>query len=934
MKSKTRAHHRNSYRRTVKRRMKDQSKSEPTPSLFDRMLDGMYRSTHEGRFVDVNPAFVKMFGYSSKQEMLDIVDIKSALYFSPEERGSHILDTGMDEVEAYRMRRKDGSEIWVEDHGRYVHDEFGNVIYHEGILRDITERKRAEEALRDSEARYRVLFDNANDALHFHDEEGRFLDVNQVACERLGYSREELLKMSLNDINSPEAAALIPKRLQEIRERGHSVFEAREVRRDGSTFPVEVSVRPFSYKGKSAILGISRDITERKLAEEASTRLAAIVESSDDAIIGKTLDGTITSWNRGAERLYEYSKEEVVGKPISILVPPDQPDDVKMILERVVRGEPVEHYETKRIRRDGTIIDVSLTVSPIKDHDGRTLGAATIARDTTERKQMEHRLRSLHEHALRLASAEGISEIAKHTLDAMEFTLGFDNADFWMVRDGSISLQDSRGTLFQVTELHIDGPGVIAKAATTKSTMRISDARKESTFLDDPITSASGKVLHMLSEMAVPVLVSNETVAILNVENTGINAFTEHDQMLLETLASHVASALNRLRQQDQLRRYSEHLEELVEGRTKELRSAREQLEYVLSTNPAVVFLEKPLPDRSNWVSTFVSKSALAVFGFEPENLLYESGLKFWESRVPAQDLSNYKDQVQSLWRDGHHAFEYRFLHTDGTYRWIREEQRILRDTAGRVLEGVGVAIDITERKKLEDELAKSQRLATIGETAAMVGHDLRNPLQAMTSALYVAKELIGSPKEEDKEEAVELLGRLDEQVNYMDKIVSDLQNYSGPVTAEPVEIDLPDLIKDVLSNVRAPSNVETIFLSAEDVVRVIADPVLMRRVIINLVTNAVQAMPNGGRLTVTSAKGPNTLSVAVQDTGVGIAPETLEHMFTPFFTKKSKGQGLGLAVCKRLVEAQGGTIRVESKLGKGSIFTVTIPMKGTRGAT
>ncbi|MDP1547428.1 MAG: PAS domain S-box protein [Anaerolineales bacterium] len=119
-------------------------------SLFDNMMDGIYRSTHEGRFVDVNPAMVKMFGYSSKEEMLHI-DIKQELYFAPEERGSHILDTGRQETEVYRMRRKDGSEIWVEDHGYYVHDAQGNIIYHEGMLRDVTERVKAEEAIRDSE---------------------------------------------------------------------------------------------------------------------------------------------------------------------------------------------------------------------------------------------------------------------------------------------------------------------------------------------------------------------------------------------------------------------------------------------------------------------------------------------------------------------------------------------------------------------------------------------------------------------------------------------------------------------------------------------------------------------------------------------------------------------------------------------------------------
>ena len=115
-------------------------------SLFDYMMDGIYRSTHDGRFVDVNPAMVKMFGYSSREELLN-VDIKKELYFSPEERGSHILDTGMEEIEVYRMRRKDGTEIWVEDHGYYIHDEQGNIKFHAGMLRDVTERVKVEEAL-------------------------------------------------------------------------------------------------------------------------------------------------------------------------------------------------------------------------------------------------------------------------------------------------------------------------------------------------------------------------------------------------------------------------------------------------------------------------------------------------------------------------------------------------------------------------------------------------------------------------------------------------------------------------------------------------------------------------------------------------------------------------------------------------------------------
>jgi len=178
------------------------------------------------------------------------------------------------------------------------------------------------------------------------------------------------------------------------------------------------------------------------------------------------------------------------------------------------------------------------------------------------------------------------------------------------------------------------------------------------------------------------------------------------------------------------------------------------------------------------------------------------------------------------------------------------------------------------------------------------------------------------------------LLEKLDMQVNYMDKIISDLQNYSGPVKPELVETDLTSLVKEILPSVSIPKSIDAVVVSPEATVMVEADPMLMRRVIVNLLTNAVQAMPEGGKLTVTLATQPNALSMSVQDTGEGIASENLSKMFTPFFTKKAKGQGLGLAVCKRLVDAQGGTITVLSLPGNGSTFTVTLPLKRESGGS
>jgi two-component system sensor histidine kinase AtoS len=272
---------------------------------------------------------------------------------------------------------------------------------------------------------------------------------------------------------------------------------------------------------------------------------------------------------------------------------------------------------------------------------------------------------------------------------------------------------------------------------------------------------------------------------------------------------------------------------------------------------------------------------------------------------------------------------EYTVLRKDGsTFPGIVYAAAVMREN--RAVGVRGIVVDITERKRLEAQLSEAQRLAAIGETAAMVGHDLRNPLQATTGTLYLARKLLKSEKAQERKKAVELLYTLDDQISYMDKIVSDLQSYAAPVAVEPVETNLSDLIQDTVSSTKIPENIEVTVFVPVDLARATVDPVLLKQVLTNLTINAVQAMPEGGKLFIECSKEDKSLSVTVRDTGEGVAPENLEKIFNPFFTTKAKGQGLGLAVCKRLVEAQNGTITLKTELGKGSTFTIKIPMNRT----
>ena len=214
------------------------------------------------------------------------------------------------------------------------------------------------------------------------------------------------------------------------------------------------------------------------------------------------------------------------------------------------------------------------------------------------------------------------------------------------------------------------------------------------------------------------------------------------------------------------------------------------------------------------------------------------------------------------------------------------------------------------------------------------VGHDLRNPLQATTTTLYLAKELLGSGRTEGRNEALQLLQELDDQVYYMDKIVSDLQDYARPVDAELIETNVGKLVDRTVSIVKVPANVRVSLNLQEPLSSVMVSPFMLKRVLTNLVTNAIQAMPKGGKLTIAASEMQDSVTISVSDNGEGIPKENLVKLFNPFFTTKAKGQGLGLAVCKRLIEAQGGSITVTSEEGKGSTFTIKVPTTRTAGTT
>ncbi len=257
------------------------------------------------------------------------------------------------------------------------------------------EREQAQLALRHSEERYRAIVETANEGVWLIDHDGRTVYANSRLAGMLGVSQEEMRRANVHDFCFPEDALRAGERIEANLEGRFEQFDFRFRRRDGTELLTLACTSPMRDGAGRVVgvLGMFSDVTERKKAEEAVHRLAAIVESSDDAIIGKTLDGIIQSWNSAAERIYGYTAEEAAGRSMTMLLPPDRPDEERLILERLNRGERLDHFETVRVRKDGRTIDVSMTVSPIRDKEGRIIGASSVTRDITERRRFEEQLR-------------------------------------------------------------------------------------------------------------------------------------------------------------------------------------------------------------------------------------------------------------------------------------------------------------------------------------------------------------------------------------------------------------------------------------------------------------------------------------------------------------------------------------------------------------
>ena len=386
--------------------------------VLDATSDAIVIVDHEGRVVLANSQIERLFGYAREELIGKLVEVLVPQRFHKvyaarrvdffDDPGARPMGTGL---ELYGLR-KDNREFPAEISLSLLRTEEDILI--SSAIRDITERKNADE-------KFLTLLESTLDAMVIIGSDGRIVLMNTQTETLFGYGRNELLGQPVE--------ILVPDRLRGThpQHRAHyfsspkrrsmgSGLELYGRRRDGTEFPVEISLSPLATEAGTLVSSTIRDITEQKRADELKSRLAAIVDSSIDAIIGETLSGIMTSWNKGAERIFGYTAEEAIGQPISMLLPAGYRDEEPESLQRLSKHERIEPFETLRCRKGGQVIHASVTISPVRDARGNLVGASNLARDISDRKRADEAL----------ALAKDAAESASREFEAFGYSVAHD----------------------------------------------------------------------------------------------------------------------------------------------------------------------------------------------------------------------------------------------------------------------------------------------------------------------------------------------------------------------------------------------------------------------------------------------------------------------------------------------------------------------------
>ena len=806
-----------------------------------------------------------------------------------------------------RRRSEQTLRLLNEDLDRRVRERTAELHIANARLEDaLSETRSARDSLKTTLA-------SIGDAVISTDAMGRVVFANAVAQALLGCGESDLLGEPLDEVfrivNENTGVAVESPVAQVLRE-GRTVGLANHtvlLALDGREIPIDDSGAPIRGEDgniRGTVL-VFRDVTERRRAEATSRLLASIVASSDDAIVSKDLNGIVTSWNRGAERLYGYSAEEMIGQSIDLLTPEDRLEETPGILKRIRGGQHIEQLLTVRRTKSGGSVNVSLAVSPIHDALGRVVGASRIARDVTEQVRTAQRLAQLN------ADLKSANE-----------DLAWSNEEAQRARD---SLKTTLASI---------GDAVIATNA--QGAMVFSNTRAQE-LLRASEPDLVGKHLDQVFQ-----IVNEETGAIVEsplarVLREGAAVDSPHHTILIardgtETPIDESGAPIRNER--GEITGVVLTFRDMTERRkaAQALQAAQAQLQLITDTMAASV--SRCSRDRRYiWVSPryaeWLGKPASTIAGRPISEVLGPEGyatISPFIDRVLAGERTEYEIQVR------YRTIGQRWIHA--TYVPTYDEQHAVNGWVAQVS-------DITALKEAEAELARvNTQLRESNESLAqsnddlerfafVASHDFQEPLRMITTFTQL---LVKSYPTPDKDAAMFVHNIVDGTTRMRD-LLADLLTYTEIDTrAEETAraVDLNVLVEHVRANLAEAIGESGAAIAVDHLPTLSVPEGHVLPLFQNLISNAIKYRSDvPPRIHIRAQEADGELRFSVTDNGVGIKPQYHEQIFGVFkrlHGRSIPGSGVGLAICQRVVKRYGGRIWVESEAGQGATFFFTLP--------
>jgi two-component system, sporulation sensor kinase E len=883
-------------------------------ALLNFIVDPAAIIDEKGRFLAVNDAFMDLIGLRSKKKLigmmfldLDVLDKKNKAKvlknFRKRMQGLHI-----DPYEI-NFTDKTGKDRCVELKASKIN--YSGQPVDLVLLHDITRRKENARRLKEysekmealvnekireikeNKEKLETIFNSSPDAITLLDLKGNIIECNEATAHLHGFlSRDELIGRSVFELISLKKRREASKLMSSILKKGSiKNVEFSLVAKEGKEFTAEASASVISNAAGKPIgfVTITKDITERKKSEEAlkesEEKFRNLSEESPNMIfINK--QGRVVYANKKCEDLMGYTKEEFYAPTFNFfsIIAPESLKKLNSSYRRHSTGEEVAPYEYDLVTKARKRISAVITTKLIKYEGERAiLGIIT---DITERKQLEDALRT---------SEEMFRAISTSAMDSIILVDENDKVVYW---------NPAAEKIFGYTE----------KEAMSNDLAKLvipPQGHKPHLKLLKKLTQGSSPEVHL----ELTALRKDGTEFPMELSATSVK-LKDRNYML-----GIVRDVSKRKKMEGDLKQERDRLEAVTEN-----------------IGAGVAIISKDY--RILWANRLLKQIHGECEGkicFSMFNKLIEvcpeCGVqKIFDNKVPI---------------DTH---EYSTKDDKGNTVWVELIVTPIKDEEENVVAALELAVNITERKLMENKLAeysqklektvekrteqlkqtqaklvKSERLAAIGELAAMVGHDLRNPLTGIKGAAYYLKTKYGA---DIGVKGKEMLETIERAINYSNKIINDLLDYSRDQKLDLAEVTPKVLLKNALSLLEVPDKIQVVD-ATENEPRVKADMEKMHRVFVNIIKNAIDAMPEGGTLTIKSREARGKLKIIFKDTGAGMSKETLTTLKrgVPLFSTKAKGMGFGLPICKRIIEAHGGKIAVESKIGKGTKVTVTIPV-------